>query len=181
MILTSAGRVFSCAASTQYPNRGQLGIQGLKWATRPKDTPYDTPHAVPFEGNTKITQIAAGDFHSLALDTEGKVWTFGDNSHGQLGFDYIPELETRDVPTELSIQGLYPGTGVSVNCTKVAAGGLNSYFLVDAVQQNSGKVIADIWASGRGLWGGLGNGKWTHIQGQPTKIKALSGLVECKL
>ena len=30
--------------------------------------------------------IAAGNLHTMVLKTDGTLWTFGDNSHGQLGF-----------------------------------------------------------------------------------------------
>jgi hypothetical protein len=69
----------------------------------------------------------------------------------------------------------------------VAAGGVNSYFTIDATRvagqseedpRGLGRITADTWACGLGIWGGLGNGRWTHVQGIPTKIKALSGLFE---
>lgn len=30
-----------------------------------------------------------------------------------------------------------------------------------------------------GSWGGIGNGQWNH-QGSPTKVKTISGLLECE-
>ncbi|KAF8436449.1 regulator of chromosome condensation 1/beta-lactamase-inhibitor protein II [Terfezia claveryi] len=176
LILTSAGHVYAAAASHNYPDKGQLGVPGLTWATRPKHRPYDSPFRVITVGN-KISQIATGDYHSLLLDSKGRVWTFGDNSYGQLGFDYLPDQPLRDSPTELLLQGFYPGP-IAVTCYQIAAGGMNSFYMVDATQLHDKKVTADVWASGQGLWGELGNGKWTHAQGKPTKIKALSGLVE---
>ncbi|KAK5003847.1 hypothetical protein LTR39_006316, partial [Cryomyces antarcticus] len=75
--------------------------------------------------------------------------------------------------------------------TDVAAGGCNSYFMIDATKgatqgsgndaaslRGLGRVTADTWACGHGIWGGLGNGRWTHVQGTPTKIPSLSGLFE---
>lgn len=38
--------------------------------------------------------------------------------------------------------------------------------------------MCSTWACGQGIWGALGNGRWTHVQGTPVKIKALSGLFE---
>ena len=35
--------------------------------------------------NRYIVKIAAGARHALALDNEGNVWVWGDNSYGQLG------------------------------------------------------------------------------------------------
>lgn len=41
------------------------------------------PYAV--KGMTNITQIAAGNNHIVALDANGNVWRWGDNSYGQFG------------------------------------------------------------------------------------------------
>ena len=179
LILTSNGHVFASAASGHYPDKGQLGNPGLTWETRPKDRPYDTPFQVPIPGRPKVTQISAGDYHSVLLDSDGKVWAFGENAYGQLGFGYNPETPVVDVPTELTLQSLYAEKNTTTKCTNISAGGLNSYFMVDAVEGANGSTSADVWASGNGLWGALGNGKWTHAQGKPTKIKKLSGLREC--
>lgn len=179
LILTSAGCVYTAAASHNYPDKGQLGVPGMTWASRPKDRPYDSPFRIATAGNLKINQIATGDYHSILLDSEGGVWTFGDNSYGQLGFEYLPDQPIRDSPTELLLQGFYPGS-IAATCYQIAAGGMDTFYMVDAAQLLDRKVTADVWASGLGLWGELGNGKWTHVQGKPTKIKALSGLVECE-
>lgn len=40
---------------------------------------------VKLECNTKFVQISAGLFHSLALDVDGNVWAWGDNSYGEVG------------------------------------------------------------------------------------------------
>jgi alpha-tubulin suppressor-like RCC1 family protein len=32
-----------------------------------------------------IVAVSAGDCHSMALDKNGNVWTWGDNEYGQLG------------------------------------------------------------------------------------------------
>ncbi|KAL2268349.1 hypothetical protein VTJ83DRAFT_3195 [Remersonia thermophila] len=90
LLLTSKGRVFAAAASSEdFPSKGQLGVPGLTWHTRPAG-PYDQPHEVKALGGRVIQQIAAGDFHSLALDRDGRVFSFGDNAAGQLGFDTGP-------------------------------------------------------------------------------------------
>lgn len=41
-----------------------------------------------------------------------------------------------------------------------------------------GRITVDTWACGQGILGTLGTGRWTHVQGTPTKIKSLSGLFE---
>jgi alpha-tubulin suppressor-like RCC1 family protein len=187
LILTSTGRLFSAASGTEaYPSKGQLGIPGLTWTTRPEGA-YDQPHEISTLKGFEVVKIAAGDYHSLAVDKEGRVFAFGDNSLGQLGFEYSPESPVIDAPSLLPIEKLYKGTNQVPKVTNVMAGGVNSFFTVDATRvagqgendpRGLGRVTADVWSCGQGIWGGLGNGRWTHVQGVPTKIKALSGLFE---
>ena len=189
LLLTSNGRLFSAASSSEeFPSRGEMGIPGLSWTTRPPG-PYDQPHEITTLRGFEIVAIATGDFHSLALDKEGRVFGFGDNSSGQLGFDPSGESPYIDAPSLLPISRLYSGTNLSPRVTSISAGGSNSFFTVDATrvaqpgetsaaQIGLGRITADTWASGQGILGTLGTGRWTHIQGTPTKIKALSGLSE---
>ena len=189
LLLTSSGRLFSAASSSEeFPSRGEMGIPGLSWATRPPG-PYDQPHEITTLRGFEITAIATGDFHSLALDREGRAFAFGDNSSGQLGFDPSGESPFIDAPSLLPISRLYSGSNLSPRVTSVAAGGSNSFFTVDATrvaqpgeastaQAGLGRITADTWASGQGILGTLGTGRWTHMQGTPTKIKTLSGLFE---
>ncbi|MCJ1256730.1 hypothetical protein MMC24_004554 [Lignoscripta atroalba] len=199
LLLTTSGRLFSAASSsTEFPSRGQLGVPGLTWTTRPPG-PYDAPHEISTLRGFEIASMAAGDYHSLAVDREGRAFAFGDNSLGQLGFDYSAESPNIDAPSLLPIQKLYNGTNLLPRITSVAAGGVNSFFTVDATRIASqtgnssalsgqgggsggapglGRITSDTWSCGQGIYGGLGNGRWTHMQGTPTKIKALSGLFE---
>ncbi|RFU28385.1 hypothetical protein B7463_g7942, partial [Scytalidium lignicola] len=187
LLLTSKGRVFSFASGNEdFPSRGQLGIPGLTWATKPHG-PHDQLHEIRTLKGFDITKITAGDLHSLVIDKTGRVFAFGDNSAGQLGFDPDPELPIIDAPSLLPIDQLYKGTNLLPRVTMVYAGGLNSFFTIDATrvagqgEENPvglGRITADTWACGQGILGALGNGKWTHVQGTPTKVKALSGLFE---
>lgn len=189
LLLTTSGRLFSAATSaTEFPSKGQLGVPGLTWGHRPEG-PYDRPHEINVPLRFPIIRIAAGDYHSLASDTNGNVLAFGDNSLGQLGLDYNVDTPVIDTPSLVPIQKLYSGTSQVPRVTDIAAGGLNSFFAVDAtavasqghdpaISRGVGRIIADTWACGQGTYGGLGTGRWTHVQGTPTKIKALSGLSE---
>ncbi|KAL9030582.1 MAG: hypothetical protein Q9196_001314 [Gyalolechia fulgens] len=188
LILTSAGRLFTAASSSEeFPARGQMGIPSLVWTTRPPG-PYDQPHEVSTLRGFDITAVAAGDYHSLALDKEGRVFAFGDNSCGQLGIEPSNESNYVDAPSLLPLQKLYANTSLAPTVKQIFAGGNNSFFTVDATTIARpgddtkppllGRVTADTWASGQGILGTLGNGRWTHAQGVPTKLKALSGLFE---
>ncbi|KAL2256993.1 hypothetical protein VTK26DRAFT_796 [Humicola hyalothermophila] len=184
LMLTAKGRVFSAASSSEdFPSRGQLGIPGLTWQTRPAG-PYDQPHEITALRGFNIKSIATGDFHSLVLDSLGRIFSFGDNAAGQLGFESEIGSHHVDTPSPVPISKLYSGTGLKPKVTSIAAGGLNSFFTVDAVKTHSqtpgevGRVVADAWACGQGISGSLGTGKWTHVSTTPTKIKALSNLYE---
>jgi len=189
LLLTSRGRVFSAAAGTQdFPHHGQLGIPGLTWQTRPPGT-YDQCHEITTLRGFDVNKVAAGDFHSLAADKDGRVFTFGDNSYGQLGLEYNAESSIVDAPSLVPLQKLYAGSSQVPKVVGVAAGGNNSYFSIDATRVASpedtertlkllGTVTADTWSCGLGISGGLGNGKWTHVQSTPVKIPSLSGLFE---
>ncbi|KAM0715874.1 hypothetical protein Q7P37_008388 [Cladosporium fusiforme] len=190
LLLSSKGRVFSLAsASDSYPTRGQLGVPGLSWATRPAGN-FDQPHEITTLKGFPITAIAAGDRHSLALDSEGRLFTWGENSAGQLGFDTTSETAVIDAPSLLPLGKLYSGTSQTPRITSISAGGSNTYFTVDATRVASpsatdasetrllGRITSDTFALGAGITGSLGNNRWTHVQSTPSKIPSLSSLFE---
>lgn len=51
-----------------------------------------------------ITQISAGDSHTVALDSDGYAWTWGLNASGQLGTDGNVALSS--TPTRVALSGL---------------------------------------------------------------------------
>ncbi|MEK7309400.1 MAG: RCC1 repeat-containing protein, partial [Planctomycetota bacterium] len=56
-------------------NYGQLG----------NNSTTNSPTPVQVSGLTGVTKIASGYSHSLALKSDGTVWTWGYNLYGQLG------------------------------------------------------------------------------------------------
>ncbi|MCJ1308660.1 hypothetical protein MMC25_002313 [Agyrium rufum] len=201
LLLTSAGRVFAFASSSSdFPSRGQLGIPGLTWATRPTDKPYDMPHEITTLRGFQIASVAAGDTHSLALDKDGRVFVFGDNSQGQLGIDMSSEAPFVPAPSLLPIDRVYAGTSLHPTCTGIFAGGANSFFSVFAEpivfvnhdyspssssssppsssSNSMSRPQFDLFSSGSGILGTLGTGRWTHVAPQLTKIRSFSGLYE---
>ncbi|XP_029964979.1 probable E3 ubiquitin-protein ligase HERC4 isoform X2 [Salarias fasciatus] len=106
-----SGHVFSWGAGVD----GQRGLPPNELAAignRPSQVPI--PLAMP------IIQVACGNSHSLALTNGGDVFSWGLNSHGQLGqgkevaLQYVPDLV-----------GALSGVAV----TQIAAGGTHSLFL----------------------------------------------------
>jgi alpha-tubulin suppressor-like RCC1 family protein len=192
LMLTSKGRVFAAASSgSSYPSKGEMGIPGLSWETRPQG-PYDQAQEVAALSGFDVQQIATGDHHSIVLDKLGRVFAFGDNTFGQLGFNNEGLRLIVDSPTMVAVNKLYGTTGLVPKVTSIAAGGLNTFFTVDASPPQSradavtptvpGKQmplgVTDLWAAGQGVYGSLGTGRWTHVSPGPTKVKALSSLFE---
>ncbi|PFH61962.1 hypothetical protein XA68_15624 [Ophiocordyceps unilateralis] len=172
LILTNKGRVFSAASSAaSFPSKGQMGIPGLDWKTRPQG-PYDQAHEVTGLKGLEIRGIATGDFHSAVLDRAGRIFTFGDNTFGQLGVPTETKVPQLSAPTMVATSRLYGSSMPAVTVKALAAGGANTFFTVDAA------TATDLWACGQGVSGTLGTGRWTHVSPTPTKVKSLSSLWE---
>jgi alpha-tubulin suppressor-like RCC1 family protein len=178
LMLTSSGRVFSFASGTEhFPSKGQLGIPGLSWESRPAG-PFDMPHEISTLKGFPVKKIATGDYHSLVCDSEGRAFTFGDNTAGQLGFPFNAEAQYVDAPSLLPTQKLYAGTASQAKVTNVFAGGNTSFLTTEATKSDNSRTTADTWAFGFGLTGQLGIGRWIHTCADPVKVPAFSGLFE---
>ena len=126
LAITSGGTVWAWGNN----NVGQLG-DGT--TTTMRTTP------VQLTGLSGVRQVSAGIGHSLALRSDGTVWAWGQNDHGQVGDGMVsstPQL------TPVEVTGL---TGV----TKIAAGWEYSLAL---------RSDGTVWAWGRNAEGELGDG-----------------------
>ena len=93
--------------------------------------------------------IAAGMDHSLALDTEGKVWTWGCNTYNALGDGSTTH---RSAPRQV--------VGIEERVTAIAAGERCSFALTEG---------GDLWAWGYNNQGRLGLGDTTN-EGLPQRM-----------
>jgi alpha-tubulin suppressor-like RCC1 family protein/phosphodiesterase/alkaline phosphatase D-like protein len=84
---------------------GQLGINGTTASLVP--VLVDTSGAL---GGKTVTAIAAGNFHSLALCSDGTVVTWGSNNYGQLGNNSVVNSL---VPVAVATTGVLAGKTVS--------------------------------------------------------------------
>ena len=150
--LASDGTVYTWG----YNNYGQLG--------NGDNTDSNVPVAVTTSGvlsGKTITKVAGGANHSIALASDGTVYTWGFNEVGQLGNgDYTDS----NVPVAVSTSGVLSGKTI----TQVAAGEVHSIALA-----SDGTVYT--W--GYNYYGQLGNGNNTNsnVPVAVTTSGALSG------
>jgi alpha-tubulin suppressor-like RCC1 family protein len=115
---------------------------------------YDTP--APVSGLTNVMALAAGYDHSVAVKSDGSVWTWGDNTDAQLGIG--TSSGTQHTPAQ--VPGL---TGV----TAVAAGQFHTLAV---------KSDGSVWA-----WGGNGSGQLgdnsTTERTSPTLVTGITNVV----
>jgi len=137
MALDSDGKIYAWGSNGQ----GRLGNN----STTNSSWPVQVYTSGVLAGKT-ITTIAAGGNHSLALDSEGKVYAWGGNGNGQLGNNSTTESR---IPIQVNTSGVLAGKTI----TTIAAGGNHSLAL-----DSNGKVYA--WGfNGYGL---LGNNSTTE-------------------
>lgn len=122
---------------------GQLG--GGHWDTSPVPVPVVGP-----DGTGRLTglvAVSAGQHHTLALDGDGRVWAWGNNTFGQLG-DGRWGLDAHS-PIPRPVLGP-EGHGFLENVVSVAAG-----------WDHSVALLADgtVWAWGSRCQGQLGDGR----------------------
>ena len=131
-------------------NAGQLGNTTSSYST--------TPVAVP--GLSNVVQVAAGGLpgwagHSVALKSNGTVWTWGYGKHGQLG-----QGSATSNPTPTQVSGL---SGI----VQIAANGDNTYAL---------KSNGTVYAWGDDGYDQIGNTSSANNQVTPLQVQNLSGV-----
>jgi alpha-tubulin suppressor-like RCC1 family protein len=143
----AAGETHSCAIDatnklwcTGDNQQGQLGINA-------KDKPYQDQFSA-VSSSQSFTRLAAGEAHTCAIDAQGKLWCWGQNTWGQCGDG---QRENRYLPTEIKPQRKW---------TMVSAAGHMSC-AIDQEQM--------LWCWGDNRLGQLGDGT-TIIRYQPTLI-----------
>jgi hypothetical protein len=149
----------------------------LQLGTQSTDSYVAVPTLVPApkdqQPGTQWVALAAGQDHSMALRSDGTLWTWGKNDHGQLGVGNTSlQLTPQQVPRPATAA---PGT----TWQQIAAG-----------QQHSLALLSDgtLWAWGRNTEAQLGlnsaqdqprpvqeftRGHWTQIAGGETHSLAL--------
>jgi len=112
--------------------------------------------AVTVSSLTNVVQVAGGAHHSLALKSDGTLWTWGGNDTGQLG-DGTNDAKNTPVPVA-ALSGVM----------QIAAGGFHSLAL---------KSDGTVWAWGWNQYGQLGDGT-TSDKNAPVQVTGISGIVQ---
>lgn len=132
-------------------SNGALGISS------PLFDAYE-PTKVPLLPAT-VTTVAAGHYHSLAVNADGEVWAWGRNEEGQLG-------RGTDTPRD---KWSKPERVLGLDNVKVQAAYASG--VVSAAIGDDGSL----WVWGRSKRGQLGLGKGVTEAVKPTKVEALLG------
>ena len=172
--LRADGKVFTWGVNTY----GQLG----NGTTKDSDEPIE----VQFPEGTIITQIAAGEEYSVALDNNGNVWTWGRNNYYQIGHtggnQYTP-YKVGGLPKVIKIAAGNYTTMVITENKELYGWGFNGYGNIgignytnkvtvnkvvgfeDVIDVSVGKnhsmiLTSDgkVYVTGSNLYGQLGNG-----------------------
>lgn len=111
-----------------YNNSGQLGLGDT--------TPTSRTTPTKLNNDTDWVAIAGGDYHTISLKSNGKLWAWGDNSSGQLGLsDTVVDCWT---PTQV---------GTESDWNAIAAGSAHTISL---------KTDRTLWTWGDNGFGQLG-------------------------
>jgi alpha-tubulin suppressor-like RCC1 family protein len=142
---------------------GQLGTID----TTNRSTPVTT-----FAGGTDWKQINAGGTHSTAIKTDGTLWTWGDNSSGQLGKG--TELNPYSAAST-PIQTFAGGT----NWADTATTEPEDLYTISAGNNTSTAIKTDgtLWTWGNGDLGQLGTNRTTTA---PTPVTTFTGGTDWK-
>ncbi|MCM1439913.1 MAG: hypothetical protein NC131_12030, partial [Roseburia sp.] len=132
-------------------DRGNTGY--FKLGVVPAPQPVDGTNKIdPASRDKAFPMIEVGNNHTIALKSDGSVWSWGRNDMGQLGIQRDTTQAT--TPTEVMINNggsLEPLTGV----VKIAAGGNHNLAL---------KSDGTVWAWGDNAQGALGIGSTGNVQ-----------------
>jgi alpha-tubulin suppressor-like RCC1 family protein len=117
-------------------------------------TSFNRPIRVEGLPSNRIVQIAAADTHSMVLLDNGEIWTWGDNSFGQLG---IGDMMSSLRPARVLHENGSPLTDI----VAIALGNFHSLAL-----SNDGYI----WAFGNNEDGQLGNDSTANLS-RPAKVQ----------
>ena len=115
-------------------------------------TNVTTPTQINTDTNFKIDKIITTGNTNIVQDTEGRIWSWGQNSYGQCGTGTTTNVTT---PTQIN-------TGTNFRIDKIIIAGDTNI-----IQDTEGKI----WSWGRNNYGQCGTGTTTNVL-TPTQINS---------
>lgn len=186
VLISNVGKAYACATGTKQPknarSRGQFGLPTLSHFDQ--FPPINKLYEIELLNNglsddkkvqkRTIEQVACGDYHTLARDSEGRLFVFGLNQYGQLGLPILYDIEQVPYPKALKRFDYYFTRDVDVKCIDVRCCDETSFVTMAA--EGTGDV--SYFAFGNGQYGELGNGNFKNSQSEPAPIKAIDVKIE---
>lgn len=109
------------------------------------------PNLVPLPSGVAACQVACGAFHTMVLTLDGRVFSWGEGRHGQLGYACLAKQET---PLEV--------TDIDASCGAYLAAGRHHSAMIDC--------NGSLWCWGHGKQGQLGDGERPSARPIPKKL-----------
>lgn len=116
------------------------------------------PTTFACEDHEKITMVSAGEYHSLALKSDGTVWAWGNNDHGELG-------------NGTKVDSLSPVQVIDLEGVKKIDAGSATFSLA---LKNDGTV----WAWGDNSMRQIGTKEMSTDYTVPTQIEELTDIID---
>nr|XP_023021233.1 uncharacterized protein LOC111509680 isoform X1 [Leptinotarsa decemlineata] len=137
LALTDYG-VYSWGSNTY----GQLGLGSCV-----QESPY--PQILSSIPHLKIIDLSAGQYHSVALTSSGKVYTWGWGIHGQLGHgncdnEFFPKLLQFDHPVKQVAAG-HAHTLILTCDGRIFGFGSNIFGQLESLQVKTNKATRPVW------------------------------------
>ena len=152
--------------SNYYGQAGD-GTMATTGANRRKLAPVQVkgPGGIGFLGD--VVAVGTGQYHALAVKSDGTVWAWGDDTAGQLGNGTNPASTT-------PVQVLGPGgTGFLTGIT--AVNGANAVQNLEYAHSVALAQDGSVWTWGWNKYGQLGDGT-TTLRDTPVKVVGIGGV-----
>ncbi|MBN2412086.1 T9SS type A sorting domain-containing protein [candidate division KSB1 bacterium] len=161
--LAADGTVYSWGCNSH----GRLGDNTITWSDTPVRVLKGVYNGTTYLGddiNNKITAVALGGSHSIALAEDGTLYSWGNNSNGQLGDNTTSQ---REAPVRV-LKGDYNGT------TYLGDAGNNKIIAIALSEYNSIALAEDgtVYTWGNNNFGQIGDD--TTIK-RETPVRVLKG------
>jgi alpha-tubulin suppressor-like RCC1 family protein len=154
-----AAGVFHSAAITSH---GELCLWGCPRSIGLDQTSSGTPNGVhrwkPRDGS-RLVKVACGRKHTVAVDDRNRVWTIGDNRHGQLG--RTVEDAQRGEPEVVVLDSSVASSSYSVE--SISCGWSHTVILIKWLGDGAGAGSTRVYGWGRNDRGQLGTSSTDNI------------------